>query len=580
MVHLNSSTKTHTKTRTKIPQDTEKTIKTHDLICSTRSIARVFAELSEQKKVTIEEMEFGALRHIPKLKVLHKLLKELILCFDLYHGFLDTRYGKIYITPAKIGDALGLISGRDNFSEKVAYNKLNEQQKEIADCFKGATLAFLTKSVTDMSVEGDENLLKFKMTFILFVQKCFLLSTTTSTVSLVQKPPLLHVETFPDPEADDAPRPPWVGTGHERVWSAGLPSRQIMKQSEKVEETSKKRKQKEKRLKRKNGGAAKTNVALDNRDSMDAQYDLSQALPIVNSFSESEPMLQIQMSLARSVNAPSNNNYQFQTQHQAPVETLKKESKQEVSLNLSFGIPTASPQRNFGKPWHKSTDLEKLVEAVIDAGLTIALQYAEQTSVEPSLSTPEGYKTPVKEKEVVSAMCMVLNDRKCRRLDEEIYCLPTNIVNLMLGKHNHKYIDPNTKASYHISEFKEYLSFLDKRKLTSHPFVISQMRVYVGAKLLVDNEEGLEAPHISISSQRTFYDCEIYVMKWLETIDPKKIKKWKIQMREYGPTIFLDKVNKLRDKVIEASNAIRIPMPSAALSNPFCKFSYEDIESK
>ncbi|KAL4398045.1 hypothetical protein AHAS_Ahas01G0252600 [Arachis hypogaea] len=254
--------------------------KTHDLICSTRSIARVFAELSEQKKVTIEEMEFGALRHIPKLKVLHKLLKELILCFDLYHGFLDTRYGKIYITPAKIGDALGLISGRDNFSEKVAYNKLNEQQKEIADCFKGATLAFLTKSVTDMSVEGDENLLKFKMTFILFVQKCFLLSTTTSTVSLVQKPPLLHVETFPDPEADDAPRPPW----------------------------------------------------------------------------------------------------------------------------LSFGIPTASPQRNFGKPWHKSTDLEKLVEAVIDAGLTIALQYAEQTSVEPSLSTPEGYKTPVKEKEVIEEL--------------------------------------------------------------------------------------------------------------------------------------------------------------------------------
>ncbi|KAL4321737.1 hypothetical protein AHAS_Ahas14G0140400 [Arachis hypogaea] len=55
----------------------------------------VFAQLSERKKATVEEMGFGALRHIPKLNVSHKLLRELILCFDLYHRFLDTRYGKV-----------------------------------------------------------------------------------------------------------------------------------------------------------------------------------------------------------------------------------------------------------------------------------------------------------------------------------------------------------------------------------------------------------------------------------------------------------------------------------------------------
>ncbi|XLR34980.1 hypothetical protein S83_062880, partial [Arachis hypogaea] len=84
--------------------------KTHDLRCSTRSIARVFAGLSEQKKAIIKEIKFGALRHISELNVSHKLLKELILSFDLYHGFLGTHYGKVYITPAKIGDALGLNS--------------------------------------------------------------------------------------------------------------------------------------------------------------------------------------------------------------------------------------------------------------------------------------------------------------------------------------------------------------------------------------------------------------------------------------------------------------------------------------
>ncbi|RYR54949.1 hypothetical protein Ahy_A06g030203 [Arachis hypogaea] len=109
-------------------------------------------------------MGFGALRRIPELNVSHKLLRELILCFDLYHGFLDTHYGKIYIIPAKIGDALGLNLGRDHFPKKVTYNKLNEQQKEIVDSFKGAILASMTKFVIDMSVEREENLLKFKMT--------------------------------------------------------------------------------------------------------------------------------------------------------------------------------------------------------------------------------------------------------------------------------------------------------------------------------------------------------------------------------------------------------------------------------
>ncbi|KAL4337246.1 hypothetical protein AHAS_Ahas12G0091000 [Arachis hypogaea] len=112
-------------------------------------------------------MGFDALRHILELNVSHKLLRKLILCCDLYHGFLDTRYEKVYITPAKIGDALDLNSGGDNFLKKVTYNELNEQQREIVDKFKGATLTSLTKSVMDITVEGEGNLLKFKTTFII-----------------------------------------------------------------------------------------------------------------------------------------------------------------------------------------------------------------------------------------------------------------------------------------------------------------------------------------------------------------------------------------------------------------------------
>ncbi|KAL4365865.1 hypothetical protein AHAS_Ahas07G0148800 [Arachis hypogaea] len=74
------------------------------------------------------------------------------------------------------------------------YKKLNEQQKKIIDSFKGATLASLTKSMMEMSVEGEENLLKFKTMFFFFIQKCFLLPTTISIVSPIHKSHVLHVE--------------------------------------------------------------------------------------------------------------------------------------------------------------------------------------------------------------------------------------------------------------------------------------------------------------------------------------------------------------------------------------------------
>ncbi|KAL4276917.1 hypothetical protein AHAS_Ahas20G0255100 [Arachis hypogaea] len=188
--------------------------------------------MSEQKKAIVEEMGFGALRHIPSLNVLHKLSRELILFFDLYKGFLETRYEKICITPTKIRDALGLNSSAiilfsfyiciflsfsyfyinlfilnyfgavaivgANFPEKFEYNKPNEQQKKFIDSFKSATLASLTKSVIEMSVEGEKSLMKFKRTFTVFIQKYFLLPTRISIVSPIHKPPVLHVETVRD----------------------------------------------------------------------------------------------------------------------------------------------------------------------------------------------------------------------------------------------------------------------------------------------------------------------------------------------------------------------------------------------
>ncbi|RYQ83775.1 hypothetical protein Ahy_B10g102608 [Arachis hypogaea] len=127
--------------------------KTHDLKCQTKAIAKVFKVMSQEKRDIVEEMGFGALAHDPG-------------------------------------------NERDRFPEKVDYDRLNEADKQIIDGFKCVTLASLTKFVLDMSVDGEENRQKFWRTFVVFVQKCFLLPTMVSMASLIHKPPALHVDNI------------------------------------------------------------------------------------------------------------------------------------------------------------------------------------------------------------------------------------------------------------------------------------------------------------------------------------------------------------------------------------------------
>ncbi|RYR51406.1 hypothetical protein Ahy_A06g026421 [Arachis hypogaea] len=102
-----------------------------------------------------------------------------------------------------IEDALGeeaeyisLNGQRDRFPQKVDYRKLNEEDKAIFDSLKCVTLVTLTKSFLNMSIEGEENWQKFCRTFVVFIQKCFLLRTTVSMASAIHKPPIFCVDNI------------------------------------------------------------------------------------------------------------------------------------------------------------------------------------------------------------------------------------------------------------------------------------------------------------------------------------------------------------------------------------------------
>ncbi|KAL4329588.1 hypothetical protein AHAS_Ahas13G0315100 [Arachis hypogaea] len=146
----------------------------------------------------------------------------------------------------------------------------------------------------------------------------------------------------------------------------------------------------------------------------------------------------------------------------------------------------------------------------------------------------------------------------------------------MLGTQGEKYIDPKTNKAYQmdVDRHAHYRQFLDKRKLASHPFLF--VPIYNGGHWWL---------WIADVRKKAFYvldpvnknkdeipDLRIKLNKFVQEIDAFRL--------EYGPNILLHKLNKIRDQVIRASEAIRLLKPSAALSSPYCKFTSGDIYSK
>ncbi|QHO25567.1 uncharacterized protein DS421_12g382140 [Arachis hypogaea] len=231
------------------------------------------------------------------------------------------------------------------------------------------------------------------------------------------------------------------------------------------------------------------------------------------------------------------------------------------------------------------------------------------------------------ESEIVSAIYLILNQKNDKRFQEQIYCLPPDIVNMALSKHpNGKFISPKTNKEFRVEDYPSFIPFIDAKKLTSHPYVIdttkrrfhildplhkkapsderkqlnkftgyvfSRLRAYVGGEPLKkdEKEKEIKASYVKISGQKSSYDCAIYVMKWLELIEPENIKKGKYEWDnwkqeevdhyrvEYASRILFSEMNKERDQEIRESNAIRLSKPSSVLLSPFCQINSADIET-
>ncbi|RYR18179.1 hypothetical protein Ahy_B03g062807 [Arachis hypogaea] len=245
------------------------------------------------------------------------------------------------------------------------------------------------------------------------------------------------------------------------------------------------------------------------------------------------------------------------------------------------------------------------------------------------------------ESQIVSAICLILNNKNEKRFQEQIYCLPPDIVCMALSDHpNGEFVSPKTEKEFRVEAYPSFIPFIDRKKLTSHPYifapvcyaghwwlwlintrkrkcqildplhkkaptderkainkfigyVFSRLITYAGGKPLQkgEREKEIKSPYVKISGQKTSYDCAVYVMKWMEIIEPENIKNGKYQWDnwpqeevdhyrvEYASRILFSEMNTQRDQAIRESSAIRLSKPSSILLSPFCQINSADIET-
>ncbi|MED6204885.1 hypothetical protein PIB30_012933 [Stylosanthes scabra] len=108
-------------------------------------------------------------------------------------------------------------------------------------------------------------------------------------------------------------------------------------------------------------------------------------------------------------------------------------------------------------------------------------------------------------------------------------------------------------------------------------------------------EEGfmvIAPTYINVPQQPNEHDCAVFVMKWMELIDPTKlhgcctynIEQWTDHMliefrKKIVAKIILSKKNTMRADAIRAAHEMRRSKPSATLCSPFLPFSTPDLPS-
>ncbi|RYQ91474.1 hypothetical protein Ahy_B09g097367 [Arachis hypogaea] len=113
------------------------------------------------------------------------------------------------------------------------------------------------------------------------------------------------------------------------------------------------------------------------------------------------------------------------------------------------------------------------------------------------------------EAEIVSTMCLIINQQKIKRFQEEVYCLSPDIVNMAIANHPEGGYSYNLKSISHSGKRKFYV--LDPIHTTSPSDKRMALNTFISICWGVaplkrrDKDKEIEPPYINISGQKTRY---------------------------------------------------------------------------
>ncbi|MED6201323.1 hypothetical protein PIB30_093784 [Stylosanthes scabra] len=227
-------------------------------------------------------------------------------------------------------------------------------------------------------------------------------------------------------------------------------------------------------------------------------------------------------------------------------------------------------------------------------------------------------------------MCYILNKEQNERFEKFVYCVPPEIMVRMFEKHNQSWMDTKNNRPHAIASLvnhEEYMVYLDKKKLLTHRFIFAPILfsehwwLYVmdieKREFFVLDSKNIVSPsdersslnrfavgscsllprYVNIPGQPNETDCGVFVMKWMELIDPTglaasceanrgyNIDNWgepKLEefRKELVAKIILSKDNEKRLETIRILNDMRNIRPTAVLRSPYVQVSSADLYTK
>ncbi|MED6112662.1 hypothetical protein PIB30_063623 [Stylosanthes scabra] len=220
-------------------------------------------------------------------------------------------------------------------------------------------------------------------------------------------------------------------------------------------------------------------------------------------------------------------------------------------------------------------------------------------------------------------------------------------VQRMFEKYEHRWKDPKSRKTHEIStllNINEYLGYMEKDGLQTHRFlfapvlcfehwwmyvldvekkhlfvldsknvqfptpertemnkfasnILDQLMQWAGREFMFKKGHTCLMPmYINVPQQPNNHDCAIFVMKWMEELDPTTLRDSHAGTKEHNiplwtsadldkfrekivANILLSPENFMRMDVVTEVNEIRLTKPGAALRSPFTQFDSADLKT-